>query len=173
VRGWSEYFRIAHNYSRFAGTLDHQAFWIAVAAICCKNDITTAQCLGKYYRNGTIQVADACRLERFSEKSFKLDYRRPEPYQPGTEDHETDDEMEVNFTSFNERSRHGSMDMKWQTLQRDQYRCRRCGKPVTVQSSNMDHLVPVKRFASFAQANADDNLRTLCLDCHQEKHYAK
>jgi len=173
VRGWSEYFRIAHNYSRIAGKLDHQAFWIAVAAICRKNDITKGQCLSKYYRNNTIQVADACRLERFSEKSLKLDYQAPEPYQPGKATYETDDEMDANFARFNERERPGSLDLKWQTLQRDQHRCRHCGKPVTARSSQMDHLIPVKRFANFAQANTDDNLWTLCLNCHQEKHYAK
>jgi len=173
VRGWSEYFRIAHDYLRKAGTLDHHAFWIAVAAICRKEDITTAQCMGKYKRNGTIQVADACRLELFSGKSLKLDYQAPEPYQPGKATYETDDEMEANFARFNERTRPGNMDLKWQTLQRDQYRCRQCGKPVSDQSSQMDHLIPVKRFASFALASFDDNIRTLCLDCHQEKHCAK
>jgi RNA-directed DNA polymerase len=173
VRGWSEHFRIAHDFLRMAGTLDHQAFWTAVKAICRKFDITTAQCVRKYYRGGTIQVDESCRLETFSGKPMKLDYTGPEPYVPGGAEYETDDEMEADFARFNERTRLGSLDAKWQTLQRDQYRCRRCGAIVTDQTSQMDHLVPVKRFASFALATTDDNVQTLCLDCHREKHHAK
>jgi group II intron reverse transcriptase/maturase len=173
VRGWSEHFRIAHDFLRMAGTLDHHAFWFAVKAICRKFDITTAQCVRKYYRGGTIQVDESCRLETFSGKPMKLDYTGPEPYVPGGAEYETDDEMEAEFARFNERTRPGSLDAKWQTLQRDQYRCRRCGAIVTDQTSQMDHLVPVKGFASFALATTEDNVQTLCLACHREKHHAK
>ena len=34
IRGWSNYFKAAHNFSRVANGLDHKAFWIAVKAIC-------------------------------------------------------------------------------------------------------------------------------------------
>ncbi len=43
IRGWSNYFKIAHNFSQVAHGLDHKAFWIAVKAICRKEDISTAQ----------------------------------------------------------------------------------------------------------------------------------
>ena len=173
VRGWSEYFRIAHNFTGLAGTLDHWAFWTMVKAICRKFDITTAQCVKKYYRGGTIQIDETCQLEMFSGKSMKLDYRGPVPYEPGKGSHENDYDMEVDFVRFNERQRPGSRDAKWQALQRDRYRCRGCGKPVTAPTSQVDHIVPVKCFASYALASTPDNLQTLCLACHQEKHRAQ
>ena len=123
----------------------------------------------------TLQVDDLCRLETFSGISMKLDYRGPEPYTPGTggeNAYETDDDMEWALARFNERQRLGNMDVKYRTLQRDNYRCRNCGKEVTDATSQADHIVPVKRFASFALASTDDNLQTLCLDCHREKHSA-
>lgn len=172
VRGWSEYFRIAHNFTALAGTLDHQAFWIAVKAICRKYDITTAQCVKRYGSTGVIRVDESCQLETFSGKSMKLDYRRPEPYEPGSADYETDADLDVSFARFNERKRPGNMDLKLQTLRRDQFRCRQCGRTVTDQDSQLDHIRPVACFASFALASADDNLQTLCLECHWQKHYA-
>jgi len=172
VRGWSEYFRIAHNFTDLAGTLDHQALWTALKAICRKLDIPTGTAMKRFYRNGTIQIDESCRLETFSGIPMKLDYRGPEPYMPGKSVYETDDEMEADFSRYNERQRPGNLDVKWQTLRRDQYRCRLCGRLVTDQTSQVDHIVPVKRFASFALANADDNLQTLCLDCHEAKHSA-
>jgi len=172
VRGWSEYFRIAHNFTDLAGTLDHHALWTALKAICRKFDTPTGAAMKRFYRNGTIQVDQSCRLETFSGISMKLDYRGPEPYMPGKSVNETDDEMEAAFAQFNERRRPGNMDVKYRALQSDSYRCRICGKLVTDQTSHVDHLVPVKRFASFALASTDDNLQTLCLDCHREKHSA-
>jgi hypothetical protein len=172
VRGWSEYFRIAHNFTDLAGTLDHHALWIALKAICRKFDIPTGTAMKRYYRNGKIQVDEFCRLETFSGIPMKLDYRGPEPYMPGQSDTETDDEMEAAFAAFNERMRLGNMDVKYWALQHDNYRCRICGKPVTDKTSQVDHLIPVKCFASFALASTDDNLQTLCLDCHREKHSA-
>jgi len=171
VRGWSEYFRIAHNFTDLAGTLDHHALWTALKAICRKLDIHTGTAMKRFYRNGTIQVDAFCRLEQFSGFSMKLDYRGPQPYTPGKSVCETDDEMEVAF--LNERRRPGNLDVKYRTLQHDKYRCRACGKPVTDRTSQSDHIVPVKRFASFALTSTDDNLQTLRLDCHREKHSAK
>jgi len=173
VRGWSEYYRIAHNFPAIAGTLDHWAFWIGLKAICRKFDIPTGTAMKRYYRGGTIQVDESCRLETFSGIKVKLDYRRPEPYQPEKAHYETDDEMEAAFARYNERLRPGNLDLKYKALQNDNYRCRQCGKPVTGKTSQMDHIVPVKRFASFALASSEDNVQTLCMDCHKEKHHAK
>jgi len=54
IRGWSNYFKIAHNFSGVANGLDHKAFWIAVKAVCRKEDLSTAKCLRKYYFRNTI-----------------------------------------------------------------------------------------------------------------------
>lgn len=175
VRGWAEYFRIAHNFTDLAGTLDHHAHWIALKAICRKFDITTGTAMKRFYRNGRIQVDESCKLEQFSGIPMKLDYRGPEPYMPGTSGQsaqESDGDMEAAFAQFNERRRYGNMDVKYRTLQKDGYCCRACGTPVADLSSHVDHIVPVKRFASFALASTDDNLQTLCLDCHRAKHSA-
>lgn len=172
VRGWAEYFRIAHNFTDLAGTLDHHALWIALKGICRKLDIPTGTAMKRFYRNGRLQVDELCRLETFSGFSMKLDYRGPEPYQPSQGAYDTDDEMEADFTRFCEGHRLGSGDVKYRTLQRDGYRCRACGMPVTDRNSQVDHIVPVKRFASFALATTDGNVQTLCLDCHREKHSA-
>lgn len=170
VRGWSEYFRIAHNFMHLTGKLDNEAFWTAVKAICRKLDISTAKAMQRFYRTGRIQVDGHCQLEKFSGFSLKLDYRGPEPYSPAKSLYETDNDMEATFSL--ERGRLGSMDVKYKILQRDNYCCRRCGRLVTDKTSHTDHIVPVNRFASYAMANNDDNLQTLCVDCHREKHYA-
>ena len=68
-----------------------------------------------------------------------------------------------------ESGRPGRMDTKALALFRDGYRCRQCGVRVTNGNSEADHIVPVKRFANFQQANVPTNVQILCLDCHQDK----
>ena len=174
VRGWAEYFRIAHNFTSMAGTLDHWALWTAVKAISRKLDITTGKVMRRHYRNGVIQVDESCQLAQFTGIPMKLDYRSPQPYQPGTaEPYESDYEMEADFSRHCEKSRLGNLDVKYRALKADGYRCRVCGEPVTDTTSQADHIVPVKRFAHFALASSPENVQTLCLDCHRRKHHAR
>ncbi|MBD3298116.1 MAG: group II intron reverse transcriptase/maturase [candidate division Zixibacteria bacterium] len=173
VRGWSEYYRIAHDFPRRAGTLDHHAFWIAVKAICRKLDITTAQAVKRYGTRGRIRVGDSCELTRFSGIPMKLDYCGPEDYEPGQSATATDSELEVSFSRYNEKKRPGNMDLKHRVLERDQYCCQQCGCEVDDQDSQMDHIQPVNCFASYARASYFENLQTLCFSCHWSKHYAR
>jgi 5-methylcytosine-specific restriction endonuclease McrA len=173
IRGWSEYYRIAHDFPRRASTLDHYAYWIAIKAFCRKLDLTTAQAVSRYGTRGRIRVSDVCELPTFSGIPMKLDYRGPEEYEPGTLIKDEDDELEVSFSRYNEKKRPGNMDLKHRVLERDQYRCQQCGCEVDDQDSQMDHIEPVNCFASYILASYFENLQTLCLSCHWSKHYAR
>jgi hypothetical protein len=172
VRGWSHYYKIAHNYADVASSMDHFAYWIAVKAICRKQDISTGQCLRKFAFGSVIGVHPTCTLAKYSDTSMSLDYRGPEAYVPGNGDYQTDQEMEADFR-IHEKVRAGSMDLKYQALTRDGSKCRKCGRTVTAATSQADHIIPVKQFASFAEAHTPDNVQTLCLDCHEGKTHAK
>ena len=92
----------------------------------------------------------------------------PDPYRPGTGCYLEDLDWEVDFQLL-ESGRPGRMDTKALALFRDGYRCRKCGVRVTYGNSEADHIVPVKRFASFQQANVPTNIQILCLECHKDK----
>ena len=53
------------------------------------------------------------------------------------------------------------MDTKALALFRDGSRCRKCGVSETSGASEADHIVPVKRFASFQQADVPTNVQIL------------
>jgi len=169
IRGWSNYFKIAHDFSKVAHGLDHRAFWIAVKAICRKEDISTAKCLRKYSRRTTLGVHEDCTLARFQDTVTTYYYSSPEPYQPGChQPYPEDDEWEVAF-GLSDRQRPGSGDLKWQALIRDGFYCRGCAVVVSAKTSHADHIRPVNSFASLEQANDLDNIQTLCLRCHRLK----
>ena len=169
IRGWSNYFKIAHNFSQVANGLDHKAFWIAVKAICRKEDISTAKCLRRYRLRNTIGVHEDCTLARFQDTEPTYYCPSPEPYQPGcNQSYLEDDEWEAAFV-LHERQRPGCGDLKWKALVRDGFHCRGCAVVVTSKTSHADHIEPVNRFANLEMANGLDNIQTLCLRCHKLK----
>ena len=169
IRGWSNYFKAAHNFSKVAHGLDHKAYWIAVKAICRKEDISTAKCLRKYGFQNTIGVHEDCALARFQDTEPSPYVASPEPYQPGgNQPYPEDSEWETAFV-YHERHRPGCGDLKWKALVRDGFHCRGCAVVVTSKTSHADHIEPVNRFANLEMANGLDNIQTLCLRCHKLK----
>jgi hypothetical protein len=170
IRGWSNYFKIAHNFSQVAHGLDHKAFWMAVKAICRKEDISTAQCLRKYGFQNTIGVHEDCMLAHFHDTKATYYSWSPTPYQPGCQQpYPEDDEREADFF-LPDRQRPGGGDLKWKALVRDGFYCRGCAVAVTAKTSHADHIEPVHRFANLDMANSLDNIQTLCHWCHKRKH---
>jgi RNA-directed DNA polymerase len=170
IRGWSNYFKVANNFSQVAHGLDHKAFWIAVRMICQKEDISTAQCLRRYRLQNTLGVHRDCALACFQDTASTYYYPSPEPYQPGcNQPYPEDDEWEAAFV-LHTRRRPGCEDLKWKALIRDGFYCRGCAVVVTSKTSHADHIVPVNRFANLDMANSLDNIQTLCHWCHKRKH---
>jgi len=137
-------------------------------------DIHTAKCYRDYFANGTFHYRKEEVMARLSQKTMKLYYRSPTPYEPGSKNpNENDMEMEVNAAIGNDNKRRGRWDLKLDQIARDQYRCRACGKGVTVKTSHLEHINPVSTFPCYEAANKEGNLQTLCLDCHKNKHAPK
>jgi RNA-directed DNA polymerase len=174
VRGWGEYFRIAHNYAKVASDLDNFVHVAMLKTICRKMDIHTAKCYREYHAKGTFHFKHEEILGRLSNMKMKLDYRKPNPYIPGGMNaYESDKELEIDAENPGESKRHGNWDLKLTQLERDQYRCRSCGKEVQAKTSHLEHIKPVHYFPSFEAASTEDNLQILCLECHKVKHASK
>lgn len=171
IRGWGEYFRVAHNFAKVASDMDNYVHIAMLKAICHKMDIHTAKCYREYFAKGTFHYKQEEFLGKMSKIKMKLDYRNPPEYIPGDENpNESDSELEVNAENRGESRRHGNWDLKIDQLERDQYRCRSCGKTVQAKTSHLEHIKPVHQFPSFEAANAVGNLQILCLECHKRKH---
>jgi hypothetical protein len=171
IRGWSNYFKIAHDFCTVAGLLDHLAHWAMVKAISRKNDISSGKVHRKFYHKGRIGVTAKKTLVRFSDTKMSLNYQGAVAYEPGNGVYLEDHEWEAEFRS--RKYRPGQDDLKLKALERDGNQCRNCGCLVLAETSELDHIVEVQQFASFEQANTLENVQTLCLYCHKEKHRSK
>ena len=169
IRGWSNYFKIAHNFSQVANGLDYKAFWIAVKAICRKADISTAKCLRRHrlrehHRRSRRLYPGSLRRIRCR----RITMRRRNRINLATASISGRRRMGGGFRPPR-TSRPGCGDLKWKALVRDGFHCRGCGVTVTSKTSQADHTVPVNRFANLEMANSLDNIKTLCLRCHKLK----
>jgi len=168
IRGWREYFRVAHNLATVANKLNHYSFWSAVKMACRKHDISTRQCVKRYCKGGGFRVDESCELMRFSGASLKYGIPKPPEYVPGRGFYLEDNELEAPAL-FKEGPRQGAGDMRRAALHRDKFRCRCCAAEVTAEKAQVDHIDPVKRFANFSLAHTLENLQTLCIECHARK----
>ena len=168
IRGWANYFKIAHNYCAVAGILDGFAHWTLVKAISRKNDLSSKKVHRKFYFNNRIGVSPNRTRVKFSDTKMSLDFRGPMKYEPGKGVYLEDHEWEADLRSP-DKARPGQMDLKQAVLERDGYQCRNCGCLVVSETSHIDHIKPVHKFASFEQANTLGNMQTLCLYCHKQK----
>jgi len=168
IRGWSNYFKIAHNFSVVAAKLNHIAHWAMVKAISLKNDKSSKQVHRKFYFKGRIGVSPGRTLVRFTDTKMLHGTSRPMDYEPGKGIYLEDNEWEADFLRPN-KTRPGQMDLKLMTLERDDYQCRNCGCLVVSESSHLDHIKPVHQFASLEQAHTRDNVQILCTRCHKRK----
>ncbi|MDD3585723.1 MAG: group II intron reverse transcriptase/maturase [Thermoguttaceae bacterium] len=172
LRGWGEYFRFAHNYPKVANKLDNIVFWMMVKAICRKMDIPTGKCLKQYYHRSTIHYKRMEYLGKLTRLKVLLNVPTPLPYEPGAlqiYESDVEEDREAKILKYQEVKRPGTRDLKIAILKRDNSRCRKCGKRVSLRTSSLDHIKPVSSFASFELANYPDNLQTLCWDCHHKK----
>jgi RNA-directed DNA polymerase len=170
ITGWANYYRIAHDFTRKANQVDYHTFWIGVRALCRRYNITTAQCIRRFAAGHTgLHIGDACSLRRAQDVPSTWKQMAPEPYNPGTGCYLDDADWEEVVHQYESRQRPGRMDFKAWTLFRDGNRCRRCGGRVTWETSEADHIKPVRSFASYSAATHVSNLQTLCLQCHKEK----
>jgi len=173
VTGWANYYRIAHDFSRAANTLDYHAWWIGVKALCRRYDISIAQCIRKHGLGENLNIGGSYTLRKAADIKSTWYQQAPEPYEPGTGCYLDDVDWEEEVRQYEGRQRPSRMDFKAWVLFRDGFRCRSCGAKVTTDNSEADHIKPVSSFASFAHATHLFNLQTLCLQCHKEKHGAK
>ena len=130
-------------------------------------------CIRKYGRGDNLSISGSYTLKRAQDIQMSWKQTSPKPYEPGTGCYLDDVDWEAEVRSYENRERPGRMDLKAMTLFRDGNRCRKCGTRVTLETSETDHVKPVRSFANYAQATYLLNLQTLCLACHKSKHGAK
>jgi hypothetical protein len=104
---------------------------------------------------------------RFKRRKYDQSPHKPNPYLTGDRI-EREELLDAGpWTGADDRP--GRMDVRLAVLQRDSYRCQKCGAAVRPDEAEVDHKRLYTCFKRPEDADAPANLWTLCIPCHRVK----
>jgi len=171
IRGWCCYYRHTAKASSQFNPLRHYVFWRMAHWLGRKHKLKMSEvirqfCRGSTFANGKYQLLMPTDIKT---KLNKGSFKKPNPYTMQVI-HLQREELPQETCWTGQEPRPGMADLRPIVLERDGFICQGCGQSVTPQSAQVDHKRPVRRFKRPVEANRLDNLQTLCLKCHKQKH---
>jgi len=101
-------------------------------------------------------------------KVYRALYRKPNPYTTKEVRLTREQLLTGNYWTGCE-ARKGIEDLRPMIYERDNYNCQTCDNSVTWNTAQLDHIKPVRKFKKPVDANVEENLQTLCIECHKNK----
>jgi group II intron reverse transcriptase/maturase len=169
IEGWCRYFQYTSKATAQFGKVSAVAYWLLARWVARKRQATLAQVLRQYSVAGSLgwEGLHLTRHDSFKTLRYRKRFAIPNPYT--TQEVIVREEMPDGRPWLGQEERPGMADLRRQALERDGYRCRSCGTPVDLTTSECDHIRPVHRFRRPVDANTLENLETLCIPCHEQK----
>ena len=171
IRGWCQYYQYTSQASTEFSRIQHRLFWMMAHWLGGKYRISIKEVCQRFRQGNTFAVNGCALLNPgadFPTRRYTAHVFKPNPY--------THQQIilkrevlptEEYWPGFEKRV--GMADLRIEVLTRDQFICQICGRHLTTETAEVDHLKPVRRFKRPVEANTEDNLWTLCQECHQQK----
>jgi len=170
IEGWCRYFQHTSKASTQFHELEHETFWLMAHWLCRKHKLSMPNCLKQFNRPGVGLGVGEVRLTKhtsFHTRTYNGRFIKPNPYTTMTALEREDLPESDPWTGI--ETRPGWGDVRRAALQRDGYLCLWCKAEVTLETAQVDHKRPVRRFKRAVNANYLENLQTLCKACHDKK----
>lgn len=172
IGGWCRYYQYTSKAATQFHEVEYQTYWRMGHWLGRKFQLTMPE-INKRYHQGETYATKEYRLlkaSQFPTLTYEKRFLKPNSYttQGKVFREELLDDTGWYWTGYERRP--GMADLKPLILERDGRSCQMCGNPVTLRTSDVDHIKPVRRFKRPVDANHPDNLWTLCIEkCHPEK----
>jgi RNA-directed DNA polymerase len=170
ISGWCQYYQYTSRASSDFHKVSYRAFWYMGHWLGRKFQRTMPQVMKQFYKDNTF-VTDKYHLrlpKEFSTAIYKASVRKPNPYTMREAAVSRESlPLDTYWTGYEKRP--GWADLRPQILKRDNLSCQICDKQLTDQDAEVDHIKPFRKFKRPINANAPENLWTLCKDCHTRK----
>lgn len=169
IGGWCRYYQYASIVSRAFSKVEHHTFWSMAHWLGRKFKIKMPDVLRRFGVDGiTNDKYHLTRATEFKALTYKKRFLKPNPYITSENIQREEIFQDAPYWRGRE-NRPGMSDLRPQILERDGYKCQKCGIAVTNDTAEIDHRKPVRRFKLAVNANDPVNLWTLCETCHKEK----
>ena len=170
IGGWCRYYQYTTQATKTFSTIGTHAFWAMAHWLGRKFKISMPKVMRRFYEDGTF-TTNNYRLKpayKYANSIYKKRFLKPNPYTTQEQVIYREKLSNACFWTGCE-SRPGMMDLRPLILKRDKGICQMCGRKVTPSNAEIDHKRPVRRFKLPINANHEDNLWTLCIECHLKK----
>jgi group II intron reverse transcriptase/maturase len=170
IDGWCRYYQYTSKAATQFHRVEYHTYWKMVRWLGRKYRLKMPEVNRRYNQGETIATREYSLLKasQFPSLTYRKRFLKPNPYT--TREKVSREELpgDTGWTGYEIRP--GRADLKPLILERDGYCCQLCGQQVTLRTSELDHIKPVRRFKRPVDANDPDNLWTLCKErCHPEK----
>ncbi len=175
IGGWCRYYQYTSKVALQFGKMQTEAFWLFAHWLGRKHKLKMSEVMQTFYarraaeKSKTLGVGEiwlarhlSYRAKRYRDSPFK-----PNPYT--TQGPIKREELLDGNPWLGNEERPGMADLRPVVLNRDEYRCCRCGEAVSARTAQVDHIKSVCRFKRPVDANRLENLQTLCIPCHEQK----
>jgi RNA-directed DNA polymerase len=165
IAGWCRYFQYTSMVGVQFGRLEYETFWLMAHWLGRKFKLSMSEVMCQYKTALTVALKGH---RGFKARKYTERFVKPNPY---TAEHGFDrEELPDTNPWIGTEDRPGAADLRLVVLERDGYKCRRCGRPVTNATAQVDHIRPVASFKRPEDAQRLENLQTLCTEpCHMRK----
>lgn len=169
IGGWCRYYQYTSKAATQFQEVEHYTFWRMAHWLGRKFKIKMPVVMERYKCDSTFITAkqQLLRASNFSTQNYKRRFFKPNPYT--TQVAIIREELPQDDYWVGNEARKGMADLRPLVMERDGYICQLCGKPVTEERAQIDHIKPVRRFKRPVDANFPDNLWTVCIECHEWK----
>jgi len=170
IGGWCRYYQYCTRASTAFGKLEYHVFWSMAHWLGRKFQLTMPQVLRRFRKGNTLSTGtlNLLKASEFKTKVYAKRYLKPNPYT--TQERLQREEGVMESSWWGQEPRPGIEDLRPLILERDKYTCGNCGRTgLRLETAEIDHRRPVRRFKLAVHANQPDNLWTLCVPCHKAK----
>jgi group II intron reverse transcriptase/maturase len=170
IKGWCCYYQYTTKATSQFRKVGYRAFWLAAHWLGRKYQISIPTVMRRFLRGNNLVDGNVVMLvhQDFKHKLYTKPFVKPNPYTT-EEGIEREELLDPDPWRGQEGPRAGWADIRRQAMERDNLTCRICKTPVTPETCQVDHMVPVSCFKRPVDANTLKNAWTLCIPCHTRK----
>jgi group II intron reverse transcriptase/maturase len=169
ISGWCRYYQYTSRAVQQFTRLENETFWGMAHWLGRKFKLEMPRVMARFRRESGLGEEETTLVKHtaFPTLQYKKRFLKPNPYV--TQERISREELPDGDPWPGFEDRPGWADIKRKAQERDSWTCRKCGRAVTPETCEVDHIVPYQHYRRPVDANRLENLQTLCIDCHKMK----
>lgn len=169
LRGWANYYKYAEDAAKVLPEIQNFAWHSVTHWLARKHECSREYLISNILDGLKPLEVEGKEMAYIGDMSATYSEPRSDKPHPHLDDEsQIEDILPEEAAWMAYESRIGWEDQRWKALNRDNWTCQKCGKDLNREIAEVHHHRPYAGYGDPVSANELDNLKSLCVDCHQE-----